>query len=225
MPSERLGTGFRSQRSKTSAEHSESGGCVISGLPSRCGPILRWHGKELLKDLGARLTAEFGAGFSRSNLEYMRRFYLAYPDRRPQISQTLSGISGAPDIPAPPNPISQTMSGKLTEAVAPESFLLSWSNYVFLLGLDDQERGFYEIEAAQQGWTLRELKRQYNAGLFERLALTRDSKSIGDLAQQGHHVSKPEDILKEPYVLEFLGLAEKSSYSESDQESAIVTHV
>jgi len=96
---------------------------------------------------------------------------------------------------------------------------------VFLLGLNDQERRFYEIEATQQGWTLRELKRQYNAGLFERLALTRDRASIRSLAQQGHQVSNPEDLLKEPYVLEFLGLAEKASYSESDLESAIVTHV
>ncbi len=96
---------------------------------------------------------------------------------------------------------------------------------MFLPGLDDQERGFYQIEAAQQGWTLRELKRQYDSGLIERLALTRNRKSIGDLAQQGNQVLKPEDLLKEPYVLEFLGLAETSSYSESDLESAIVTHV
>jgi len=182
------------------------------------------YGKEILKDLAARLTAEFGAGFSRSNLEYMRRFYLAYPDRTPQISQTTSGISGFPDT-AALRPISQTPSGESDDGGATVPFSLSWSHYVFLLGLNDQERRFYEIEATQQGWTLRELKRQYNAGLFERLALTRDRESIGILTQQGHQISRPEDLLKEPYVLEFLGLAEKASYSESDLESAIVTHV
>jgi predicted nuclease of restriction endonuclease-like (RecB) superfamily len=91
--------------------------------------------------------------------------------------------------------------------------------------MNDQERNFYEVEAAQQDWTLRELKRQLNAGLFERLALTRDPESIRELSNQGHQISKPEDLLKEPYVLEFLGLGEKASYSETELESAIVTHV
>jgi predicted nuclease of restriction endonuclease-like (RecB) superfamily len=89
----------------------------------------------------------------------------------------------------------------------------------------DQERRFYEIEAAEQAWTLRDLKRQFNAGLYERLALTRDRKAIDDLAYQGQDVSKPQDLLKDPYVLEFLGLEGRASYSESDLEAAIVEHV
>lgn len=91
--------------------------------------------------------------------------------------------------------------------------------------MKENERSFYEIEAAQAGWTLRELKRQFDAGLYERLALTRNKKSIRALANRGQHVAKPQDLLKEPYVLEFLGLQEKSSYSESDLESAIVNHI
>ncbi len=91
--------------------------------------------------------------------------------------------------------------------------------------MKENERSFYEIEAAQAGWTLRELKRQFDAGLYERLALTRNKKSIRALANKGQHVAKPQDLLKEPYVLEFLGLQEKSSYSESDLESAIVKHI
>jgi predicted nuclease of restriction endonuclease-like (RecB) superfamily len=86
----------------------------------------------------------------------------------------------------------------------------------------EAERGFYEIEAAGQGWSLRELKRQFNAGLYERLALSRDKEGIRKLAAQGQVVTRPEDLLKEPYVLEFLGLAEKARYSESDLESAII---
>lgn len=182
------------------------------------------YGKEILKDLSARLTADFGAGFSRSNLEYMRRFYLAYSDRGSQISQTASGISGFSEASAL-SPISQTPSGAFNIGKANGPFSLSWSHYVFLLGLADQERRFYEIEAAQQDWALRELKRQYNSGLFERLALSRNRESIKQLTQEGHQVSKSEDLLKDPYILEFLGLAEKASYSESDLESAIVTHV
>ena len=181
------------------------------------------YGKEVLKELSDRLTAEFGPGFSRSNLEYMRRFYLTYRDRVIEKPQTLSGISESGEV--IPSANSQTASGKSPLAHSATPFTLSWSHYVFLLGMNDQERNFYEVEAAQQDWTLRELKRQFNAGLFERLALTRDPESIRELSNQGHQISKPEDLLKEPYVLEFLGLGEKASYSETELESAIVTHV
>ena len=180
------------------------------------------YGKQVLKELAERLSAEFGSGFSRSNLEYMRRFYLAYPNQREQISQTSSGELR---VPFSPFSISQTPSGESLGGGQERRFTLSWSHYVFLLGLEEQQRSFYEIEASQQGWTLRELKRQFNAGLYERLALSRDKQSIRDLARHGQHVSKPQDLLKEPYVLEFLGLQEKASYSESDLEASIVDHV
>jgi predicted nuclease of restriction endonuclease-like (RecB) superfamily len=101
--------------------------------------------------------------------------------------------------------------------------MLSWSHYVFLIGIKDAgERSFYEIEAADQGWSLRELKRQFNSGLFERLALSRDKEGVKKLAAEGQLIARPEDLLKEPYVLEFLGLDEKAKYSESDLERAII---
>jgi predicted nuclease of restriction endonuclease-like (RecB) superfamily len=182
------------------------------------------YGKEVIKELAERLTSELGNGFSKSNLEYMRRFYLAYPGRNIQIAQTLSGrFDGLANEPAPP--IAQTASGQSASSGVELPFTLSWSHYVFLLGLGDRERRFYEIEAAEQGWTLRDLKRQFSAGLYERLALSRDKKAIYDLARQGQDVSRPQDILKEPYVLEFLGLEGKHTYSESDFEAAIVEHV
>jgi predicted nuclease of restriction endonuclease-like (RecB) superfamily len=165
------------------------------------------YGKELVRELATRLTSEFGSGFSKTNLEYMRRFYLTYPGRTPQIAQTTSGQS-------------QDANGQ-----SQPPFSLSWSHYVFLLGLKEEERNFYEIEAAQQGWTLRELRRQFDAGLYERLALSRDKQAIRELARKGQHVAKPQDLLKDPYVLEFLGIEEKARYSESDLESAIVTHI
>lgn len=111
----------------------------------------------------------------------MRRFYLTYPDRIPQIAQTASGQF-------PAAAIAQTLSGQLerASAQAQSPFSLSWSHYVFLIGLKDQERNFYEIEAAaQQGWTLRELRRRFDAGLYERLALSRDKQAIRDLARKG----------------------------------------
>jgi predicted nuclease of restriction endonuclease-like (RecB) superfamily len=189
------------------------------------------YGQELMKELAARLTEEFGTGFSLSNIKYMRQFYLAYPDRVSPIGQILSGqfkrspISQTASGQSVTAPISQTLSGILGNAQSPPPFTLSWSHYVFLIGLKEAERSFYEIEATQQGWTLRELKRQLNAGLYERLALSRDKNSIRELARKGQHVAKPQDLLKEPYVLEFLGLQEKASYSESELESAIVTHM
>jgi predicted nuclease of restriction endonuclease-like (RecB) superfamily len=191
------------------------------------------YGKELLNELAARLTAEFGAGFSRTNLASMRQFYVAYPDRVSRIVQTPSGQFKMGAIPQtlsgelPVSPIVQTLSGQsLDPGTQPQpAFTLSWSHYVFLMGMKEAERSFYEIEATQQGWTLRELKRQFNAGLYERLALSRDKDSIRELARKGQHVAKPQDLLKEPYVLEFLGLQEKASYSESELESAIVTHI
>ncbi len=106
---------------------------------------------------------------------------------------------------------------------AAAQFTLGWSHYVFLMGIaNKEERAFYEIEAMQQDWSLRELKRQFNTGLYERLALSRDKKGIRKLASDGHAIEKAHDLFKEPYVLEFLGLDEKKAYTESDLETAII---
>lgn len=186
------------------------------------------YGKALIKELSSFLTDEFGNGFSMSNLEYMRRFYLTYQDRNIQITQTPSGqFSG--------NRKSQTPSGILLSnhdlqdliisnpTELPAHFTLSWSHYVFLMGIKNaDERNFYEIEATSCSWSLRELKRQFNTGLYERLALSRDKDAVRNLALKGQLVTKPQDLLKEPYVLEFLGLDEKNHYSESDLETAII---
>jgi len=94
---------------------------------------------------------------------------------------------------------------------------------VLLMGIGDpDERAFYEIEAVESGWSIRELKRQFNASLYERLALSRNKRGIRKLAQHGQIVGRPHDLLKEPYVLEFLGLDEKAAYSETDLESSII---
>ena len=150
------------------------------------------YGQEIIRTLAERLTEEFGRGFSTSSLAYMRTFYLTYQDRLP-IFQTLSGKSAGPHA----RPCS-----------------LGWSHYVFLTGISNpDERSFYEIESREQNWTVRELKHQYNASLYERLA------------QQGQLVEKPADLMKEPLVLEFLGLDERTHYSESDLETAIIGQI
>ncbi len=195
------------------------------------------YGKEVIKALAERLTAEFGKGFSLSNLKSMRQFYLQNQGRigqsvtdhlrEPSISRSVTGQFRTTK--------SQTVSDQLaifqslTGKSAPppvRPFTLSWTHYVFLIGVKNpNERSFYEIEAGEQNWTVRELKRQFDSGLYERLALSRDKAGIRKLAREGHVVSQPRDLLKEPLVLEFLGLEERSRYSESDLESAIIGQI
>jgi predicted nuclease of restriction endonuclease-like (RecB) superfamily len=156
------------------------------------------YGKETLQALSKQLTQEFGKGFSSTNLKQMRGFYLIY-----RKGQTLSDEFNS----------SQTPSIKLQ---------LSWSHYVFLMRLPERERNFYEIEAVNNDWSLRELKRQFDTALFDRLRLSKDQAGIKKLNTQGQIITKPQDAVKDPYVLEFLGLKEDSSYSESELEQAII---
>lgn len=174
------------------------------------------YGKQTLIELSHQLTTELGRGFSERNLENMRRFFLEYHDTVPQIPQTLSAKSPEKLLVKSSN--RQTLSAQFVPR-----FTLSWSHYLFLMNIDNRdERRFYEIESGQNQWSLSELKRQFNSGIYERLALSRDKAGVKDLAQKGNILEKPEDILKNPVVLEFLGLDERAEYSESDLESAII---
>jgi predicted nuclease of restriction endonuclease-like (RecB) superfamily len=102
-------------------------------------------------------------------------------------------------------------------------FALGWSHYVVLLTLGNpDERRFYELEATTGAWSVRELERQIGSGLYERLALSRDKDEIRKLSQQGLAVEKPADIIKSPYILEFLDLAGQPHYSEHELETAII---
>jgi len=117
------------------------------------------------------------------------------------------------------------MKSETLSRISPTSFHLSWSHYVFLMRLSEAERKFYEIEAVKQNWSLRELERQFNSSLYERLALSRDKKKVRELSEKGHIIAMPQDAVKEPYVLEFLGLKEESAYSETDLETAIINKI
>ena len=104
-----------------------------------------------------------------------------------------------------------------------DQFSLSWSHYLFLMRIDNpKERQFYEIEAKNSNWSLRELKRQFDSALYERLALSKDKTSINNLSKKGIVVQSSSDIVKDPYVLEFLGLPEKAEYSETDFENKLI---
>ncbi|MEC5167092.1 putative nuclease of restriction endonuclease-like (RecB) superfamily [Flavobacterium sp. PL11] len=172
------------------------------------------YGKQLLKGLSKELNKEFGKGFSVETLERIRRFYLTYSK-----SSTLSTISESEKL---SEVIASFAPGKkaLSHNI---SFLLSWSHYNFLMRMDDaNERSFYEIETAKNNWSVRELKRQYDTALYTRLALSRDKEGILKLSQQGQIIEKPKDVIKDPYILEFLGLPELNQYSENELEEEII---
>ena len=157
------------------------------------------YGKQLTRELSTRLSREFGKGFSITNIQQMRSFYLIY-----QKQQTLSVNSVKQQIPS-------------------ANFNLSWSHYLKLMRINDKnERKFYEIESHRNNWSLRELKRQYDSALYTRLALSRDKKKVIELAEKGLILEKPKDAIKDPYILEFIGLPEQTNYSESDLEHELI---
>lgn len=105
-------------------------------------------------------------------------------------------------------------------------FKLSWSHYLILMRMENiEERNFYEIESIQNNWSLRELRRQIDSALYERLVLSRDKAKIKELAFKGQVIEKPEDVVKDPYILEFLGLEEQSNYSENKLETEIINNL
>jgi predicted nuclease of restriction endonuclease-like (RecB) superfamily len=158
------------------------------------------YGKRLLKGLSTKLTKEFGKGFSVTNLQQMKGFYNVYGKQ-----QTLSAESG---------------ENKNTLTI---NFQLSWSHYLLLMRIDNSdERKFYEIEAVGNNWSLRELQRQFDSALYERLVLSRDKKGIKELSEKGQMIEKAKDSLKDPYILEFIGLPENKKYSESELEQEII---
>lgn len=155
------------------------------------------YGKKLLKGLPKQLIQEFGKGFSVENLDRMRKFYKIYSN-----SSTLSTKLEIED--------SQQLS-LVAEDSSPflRGFKLTWSHYTFLMRIDDEkERHFYKIESEKNNWSVRELKRQYDSALYIRLALSRDKEGVLKLSEKGQIIEKPKDIIKDPYILEFLGLPE-----------------
>ncbi|MDR6406361.1 MULTISPECIES: PDDEXK nuclease domain-containing protein [Chryseobacterium] len=185
------------------------------------------YGKTVLKDLSLHLTKRFGKGFSVSNLKQIRQFYLIYSKGQTlsvflhdadneyvEKRQTLSGESET------------TLEKLINQGQIHQNsikFKLSWSHYLKLMRIKDaKERRFYEIESYKNNWSLRELQRQYDSALYTRLSLSKNKEEILQLSEKGQIVEKPKDLIKDPYILEFLGLSEKPDYSENELESELI---
>lgn len=146
------------------------------------------YGEYLLEALSENLTKEFGKGYSKRNLELIRKFYLTYKIAKSPISQSIS-----------------------------------WTHYLQLMRIQNEdERVFYENEIVSNNWSVRELNRQINTSLYERLLLSKNKSEILKLSQEGQIIEKPKDIIKDPYILEFLNLPENHTYNESELEQALI---
>ncbi len=210
-----------------------------------------YYGKRLLENISSDLQTKFGRGFSRQNIQLMKQFYEDYPLEK--ISQTLSGKSSTDidirqtlsgkslenvNISQTPSSISKVLPGDAFTQISKtlsrnldlnflmSSFPLSWSHYVRLLSVKDKAaRKFYESEALRSGWSVRQLDRQISSQFYERTLLSKDKSAMLKKAEK----PLPEDIvtaeeeIKNPYILEFLGL--KDEYSENDLEEALIKHL
>ena len=141
------------------------------------------YAKKTIENLSRKLLEEYGRGFSVRNLEQMRQFYITYSK-------------------------AQTPSAELEM----NDFMLSWSHYLILMRIKkEEERNLYQIESRNNNWSVRELKRQFDSALFERLVLSRDKQGVKELSEKGQILNVPKDAIKEPYILEFLGLESRFS--------------
>lgn len=162
------------------------------------------YGKAVLKRVSEKLTDKYGEGWSVETLKKCRKFFQIY-----------SPVTGS----IPKNQLKSVYS---VDQIHP--FTLSWSHYLVLMRIkNDEERNFYEIECQKQDWSVRQLQRQYASSLYERLALSRNKDEVMRLAKEGQTVEKPDDVIKDPLTLEFLGLKADDSYSETKLESAIIS--
>ena len=148
------------------------------------------YGDAVLEKLSLKLTNEFGKGFSKRNLERMRKFYIIFP-----IATTLSSQ-------------------------------LSWSHYLELIKIEEEpKRNFYLKECINSMWSVRELQRQKDSLLYERLILSADKEKVLELSQEGQILRESKDLVKDPFVLEFLDIKENTKYLETDLEKNILEHL
>ncbi|MBP9777708.1 MAG: DUF1016 family protein [Rickettsiaceae bacterium] len=161
------------------------------------------YGKSTLKELSLRLNKKYKQGFGVVTLQQARKFYLEYQlDSMPRKYQTVSDKSIV---------ISSN---------------LSWSHYVELMTVSrDDARKFYQVEASKNNWSVRELRRQMHSLLFDRLAKSKDKKGLLQLVHQGQEINIPEDAIKDPVVLEFLGIPESNKLVESELEQALINNL
>ena len=166
------------------------------------------YGKSLLKELSKQLSKEYGRGYNRSNLEYMRKFYLTFP-----ISHAVRGKSN--------NLLVDNVKEHHLQSILRQE--LSWTHYRLLLKVkDENKRNFYMNEAANSNWTTRQLERQINSQLFTRVTLSKNKEDILKMANSGISVNQPKDIIKDPFVLEFTGFKPNANIYETNLEQVLI---
>lgn len=180
------------------------------------------YGESTLKNISKNLTSRFGKGFSVPQLKNIRQFYIIYSTKRYTLSSQFKIQKPSTSSKEKDNKKAQTVSGLFGSLS--NQFSLSWSHYCLLMRLDDQsKREFYETECLKGNWSVRQLDRQIQSMLFERVALSKQKQSVISKAHQKPIILTPEDEIKDPYILEFLGL--KDEYSESQLEEALIKHL
>jgi predicted nuclease of restriction endonuclease-like (RecB) superfamily len=192
------------------------------------------YGQSVLEELSAPLTERYGQGFSTTNLRHFRLFYQAFSDRSPihhTLCDELSSIQQTPSAEFSTIPRTDVLSEMQAALGVKNERLgfspnLSWSHYRLLYKVENRaERQFYEIEAEKSGWSVRVLERQIHTALFARLLKSSDKAGVLALAAQGQVVSQPIDVIKQPYVLDFLDLPDRVQLRESDLEMAIIENL
>jgi predicted nuclease of restriction endonuclease-like (RecB) superfamily len=173
----------------------EIGRCIIE--KEQQGKKRAQYGKRIIQGLSDYLTATLGKGYSVENLKLMRRFYKIYSER----------IIGQ-------SPITQFSPN------------ISWTHYIQLMRITDGgERSFYELEIADNNWSVKEFQRQFDSSLYERLALSRDKEKVRELASNGQIIESPQDLFKDPYVLELLACRKKPRMlKQSWNKSSLTTY-
>ncbi|MBI3298292.1 MAG: DUF1016 domain-containing protein [Elusimicrobia bacterium] len=181
------------------------------------------YGKKILKGLAGRLLVDYGKGYSFQNLKFFRQFFVCFPGLLEENKIRFPVGSESPPIPY--EPIRYPPGSELRHPGRLNANL-SWRHYRSLMRVSDLgARGFYEIEAVKNAWSGRELERQINSLLYERLALSKDKAGLMKLATKGHDVRRPEDAFKDPVVMEFLGLPESPKLAESNLEGALIDNL
>ncbi len=184
------------------------------------------YGAGLLKALSAKLASEYGTGFSVSALQYMRGFFLAYPDL--MANQHALRVNLALKLPLRSKQHAPRVESASAIGWRPGVLHegLSWTHYRLLIKEEREPvRNFYEMESIRSGWSARQLERQMGSLLFERLAKSRDKKGVLALSQHGQVVAEPQDVIKDPYVLEFLDLPQSHRLVESQVEEALIGQI
>lgn len=186
------------------------------------------YGKQLIGQLSEQLTEKYGRGFSTTNLRYFRTFFTVYSDRKPIIRHIQCGESDSSKNRHTQGGVLDDLSMAVEKSNRELGFSpnLGWSHYRLLMGVDNRnERLFYELEADKEGWDIKHLKRQIHTFLFARLLKSSDKAGVMELTRKGHTVTIPEDTIKNPYILDFLGLPDANVLHESEIEKAIISNL